>query len=86
MFFEITRKIVGPIVFGDEIEIRNGGRMDGSQKGVFTRVTDGCGRKSCNAIGVIRSGSQQVFFGQIPMKIFDSVDHGGIALKGNLFS
>jgi hypothetical protein len=63
MSFDITGKIVGPIVFGDEIKIRNGSRADGSQQGVFSRVTDGGGRKSCDAIGVIRSGSQQMFFG-----------------------
>ena len=58
MFFDITRKIVGPIVLGDEIKVGNGSRVDGGQKGVFAGITDGGGRKSCNAIGVIRSESR----------------------------
>jgi hypothetical protein len=84
MFLDVTRKIVGPIVFRDEIKIGNGSRVDGSQKGVFTGVTDGGGRESCNTIGVVRSGPRQVFFCQIPVKILDSIDHGGITLKGDL--
>ena len=84
MFFDVRRKEVGPIIFGDEIEVRNGSRVDRSQKGVFAWVTDRGGGKSRNEISVIRSGSHQIFFGQIPIKIFNSIDDGRIALKGNL--
>jgi hypothetical protein len=86
MFFEVGRKKVGPIILGDEIEVRYRGRMDRSQKGVFPRVADGGGGKSRNKIGVIRSGSHEIFFGQIAIKISNSIDDGRIALKGNLLS
>ncbi len=46
MFFNVRRKEVGPVIFGDEIEVRNGSRMDRSEKGVLARVTDGGGGKS----------------------------------------
>jgi hypothetical protein len=63
MFFDVRRKIVGPIIFGDEIEVWNGSRVDGRQKGFFAWVTDGSGRKPNNQIGVVRSSSKQMFFG-----------------------
>jgi hypothetical protein len=84
MFFEVERKIVRPIIPGNEIKVRNRSRVYGSQKGVFARVTDGGGGKSCNTISVIRSASRQVFSCQIAVEILDSIDHGGIALKGDL--
>ena len=84
MFFEVERKIVRPIIPGNEIKVGNRGRVDGSQKGIFARVTDGGGRKSGNTIRVIRSGSRQVFSCQIPIEILNSIDHGGITLKGDL--
>ena len=86
MVVEIGRKVVRAIILGDEIEVRYRGRMDRSQKGVFTRVADGGRGKSRNKIGVIRSGSHEIFFGQIPIKISNSIDDGRIALKGNLLS
>jgi hypothetical protein len=84
MFFEVERKIVRPIIPGNEIKVRNRGRVDGSQKGIFARIADGGGGKSCNTIRVIRSGPRQIFSCQIPVEVFDSIDHGGITLKGNL--
>ena len=86
MFFEVGRKKVGPIIFGDEIEVRYRGGMDRSQKGVFTRVANGGRGKSQNEIGVIRRGSHEIFFGQIPIKISNSINDGRIALEGDFFS
>ena len=84
MFFDIRRKIVGPIIFGDEIEVENGSRVDGRQKGFFARVTDGGRRKSYHKISIVRSSPQQIFLSQIPIKIFNSINHGGITLEGDL--
>ena len=86
MFFDVIRKIVRSIIPGNEIKVGNGRRVDGSEKGAFARVTDGGGGKSSNEIGVIRSGSHQVFFGQISVKIFYSIDHRGITLERDLLS
>jgi len=86
MFFEVGRKKVGPIIFGDEIEVRYRGRMDRSQKGIFARVANGSRGESGDKIGVIRRGSHEIFFGQIPIKISNSINDGRIALEGNFFS
>jgi hypothetical protein len=86
MIFDVTGKIVGSIVLGHEIKIGNGSGVDGGHQGIFAGVTDGSGRKSYNAIGVIRSGPGQVFFSQIPVEILDSVDHRGIALERDFLS
>ena len=85
MFFEISRKIVGPVVFGDEVEVGDRGGGEGSKDRVFSRITDGCGGESIHEIGIIRARTQQIFFGQISVKVFDSIDHRGIALKGHPF-
>jgi len=63
MFFDVRRKIVRPIILGNEIKVGNRSRADGGQKGVSARITDGGGGKSSKKIGVIRSGSHQIFFG-----------------------
>jgi hypothetical protein len=84
MVFNIGREIVGSVVFGNKVEIRNRSRIEGGKNGLFSRVTDRCGRKPALEISIIRSGSQQIFFGQIPVKILNSIDHGGVALKRDL--
>jgi hypothetical protein len=61
MVFDVRGKIVGTVILGYEIKIRNRSGTDGSQKGVPARVTDGRGGKSGQEIGVIRSGFQQIF-------------------------
>jgi hypothetical protein len=81
MFFDIRRKIMRPVILGNEIKVRNRSGADGGQKGVPARVTDGSGGKSSQEIGVIRSGSQQIFSGQISIKMSYSIDDGGITLE-----
>ena len=81
MFFDVGRKIVRPVILGNEIEVGNRSGADGSQKGFSARITDRGGGKSGQQIGVIRSGPHQIFFGQISIKISYSIDHGGITLK-----
>ena len=83
MFLDVRRKKMGSVIFGDEVEIGNRSRLDSCQKGVFARVTDRGGGKSNNEIGVVRGGSHQMFFGQISIKIFNSIDHCGVTLEGN---
>jgi len=63
MFFDVGRKIVRPVILGNEIEVGNRSGADGSQKGFSARIPDRGGGKSGKQIGVIRSGSHQVFFG-----------------------
>ena len=63
MFFDVGGETVRPIILGDEIKVRDGSRVDGSQEGVFAGVADGSGRKSGNDIGVIGSGSHQILPG-----------------------
>ena len=75
---------MGPIIFGNEIEVWNRSRVEGCQKGFLAGITDGGGRKSNGDVGIVRGFSEQVFFGQISIKIFNSIDHGGIALEGDL--
>ena len=75
---------MGPIIFGNEIEVWNGSRVEGCQKGFLAGITDGGGRKSNGEVGVIRGLPEQMFFGQISIEIFNSIDHGGIALEGNV--
>ena len=75
---------MGPIVSGNEIEVWNGSRVEGCQKGFLAGVTDGSGRKPDDEVGVVRGSPEQMFFGQISIKIFDSIDYGGIALEGNI--
>jgi hypothetical protein len=81
MFFDIRRKIMRPIILGNEIKIWNRSGTAGSHKGVPARITDRSRGKSSPEIGVIRSGSQQIFFGQISIEISYSIDDGGIALE-----
>jgi hypothetical protein len=80
MLFEVERKIVRPIIPGNEIKERNRGWVDGSQKGIFARITDRGRGKSCNTIRIVGSGPRQVFSCQIPVEVLNSIDHGGIAL------
>jgi len=82
---DIRRKTVGPVVLGDEVEVGDRSRVEGSMDGVFSRVTDGRRGKPIHEIGIIRGGSQHILFGQISVKVFDSIDHRGIALKGHPF-
>jgi len=63
MLLDVRRKIVGPVILGDEIKVRDGSWMDRSQQRVFTGVTDGGGRESSLEVSVIRSGPHQMFFG-----------------------
>ena len=58
MFFDLRRKIVRPVILGDEIKVGNRSRVGSGQKGLSARITDGGGGKSSKEIGVIRSGSQ----------------------------
>ena len=83
MVFNIRRKIVRPIVFGDEVKIRDRSRAERSKEGGFPRITDGGGRKPLNQISIVGGGSQEMFFGQIPIKALDSIDHCGVALERN---
>src|SRR4030042_5581977 len=83
MFFDVRGEVVRSIVLGHEIDVRNGSGVDRRQKGIFAGVTDGCWRKSNHEISVVRSLSEQIFFGQIPIKILTSIDHSGIALERN---
>jgi hypothetical protein len=84
MVFDIRREVMGPVILRNEVEIRDRGRMEGSKNGFFPGVADGGGRKTVPEISIIRSGSQQIFFGQIPVKIFNSINHGGVTLKRDL--
>jgi len=63
VFFDVRRKIVRAIILGNEIEVGNRSGVDSGQEGVSARITDGGGGKSSKEIGVIRSGSHQIFFG-----------------------
>jgi ribosomal protein S28E/S33 len=84
MFFDIRRKVMGPIVFGDEIEIRNRSRVKSSMERVLPWVTDGGRGKPVSDIGIIGGRPSQIFFGQISVKILNSIDHCRIALEGDL--
>jgi len=75
---------MGPIVFGNEIEVWDGSRMEGCQKGFLTGVADGGGREPEHKVGIVRGLTEQMFFGQISVKIFNSINHGGITLEGNI--
>ena len=57
VFFDVRRKIVRPVIFRNEIKIRNGSRMNGGEKGLSAGITDGGGGKSGKEISVIRCGS-----------------------------
>ena len=85
MFFDVRREIVGPVVLGDEVEVGDRSRVEGSMDGVFSWVTDGCRGKPIHEIGIVRGRPQQIFFCQISIEIFDSIDHRWIALEGHLF-
>ncbi len=63
VLFDIRRKMVRPVVLRNEVKVRDGSRVDSGEEGVSSRVTDRGGGKSRKEIGVIRSGSHQVFFG-----------------------
>jgi hypothetical protein len=83
--FDIRREKVGPIVFRDEIKIGNRSGVKGGKDGILPRITDGCGRKPGEKIGVVRSWLQQMLSGQISIKILNSVNDGGITLESDLF-
>ncbi len=84
MFFDVRRKIVRPVIPGNEIKVGDRSGADGCQKGVSARIADRGGGESSEEIGIIRRGSHQILFGQISVKISYSIDHGGIALKRDL--
>ena len=46
---------MGPIIPGYEIEVWDGGRMEGCQKGFLAGVTDGGRRESNDEVGIVRS-------------------------------
>ncbi len=82
---DIRREVMGPIIFRDKVEIRDRRRMEGRKNGLFPGVADRGKRKAGSEISIIRSRSQQIFFGQVPIKIFDPIDHGRVTLKRDLF-
>ena len=84
MFYNISRKIMGPVIFRDEVEVGNRSGVEGSKNGIFSRVTDRCGGEPNKEVSVIGSGLQQMFFRQVSIKIFNSIDHGGVTLKRDL--
>jgi len=43
MFFDIRRKIMRPVILGNEIKVRNRSGADGGQKGVPARLQMGVG-------------------------------------------
>jgi hypothetical protein len=58
MFFDVRRKVMRPVILGNEIKVRNRSGTNGGQKRVPARITDGSGGKSSQEIGIIRSMSQ----------------------------
>ena len=75
---------MGPIIFGNEIEVWNRSRMEGCQQGFLAGAADGSGWKPNDEVGIVRGLPEQMFFSQISVKILYSIDHGGIALEGNI--
>jgi hypothetical protein len=85
MFFDVRRKKMGSVIFGDEVEIGDRSRADSCQKGVFARITDGSGRKPLNEIGIVRCWPLQICLGQISVKTFNPVDHRRVTLERDPF-
>jgi len=86
MVLEARGKIVGPVILGYEIKVRDRSRVDGSQEGVFAGIADRSGRESGNDIGVIGSGSHQILSGYVAIEILYSIDDGRIALERDFLS
>lgn len=85
MFFNRSRKMVRSIIFGHEVEIRDGCWGNSSDQGIPAGVTDGGWRKSREEIRVVRGIFHQMFFFEIAVKVLDSIDDGWIALEGHVF-
>jgi hypothetical protein len=54
MFFNIRRKIMGPVIFRDEVKVGDRGRGEGGQNRFFPWVADGCRREPIHEISIIR--------------------------------
>ncbi len=54
---------MGPVVFGDEIEVRDVSGMDGGEKRFFPGVTDRGGGKTRHEVGIVRSLLEEMFLG-----------------------
>src|SRR4030067_2682122 len=80
VFFKTLRKMMGSIIFRDEIEIGDRSGVEGSSDGFLSRIADGSWREPGKKVGMIWRRSEQMFFGQIAIKILDSIDDGGVTL------
>ena len=56
MFFDLRRKIMGPVVLRNEIKIGDRSGIEGSKNRIFSGVADRRGGKPAEEVGIVRSG------------------------------
>ena len=61
VFLEGSGKVVGTVVFGDEIKVRDIGGIKGSPEGFHPGIAYGGGGESPQKIGVVRGRGPEVF-------------------------
>jgi len=74
-------KLVGSIIFRDEIKTLGRRGMQDSCQGISARIADGTGRKTSQRIGIIGSRCLQIFSGNFSGKFFGAVNNGRIGLQ-----
>lgn len=83
MFPEAPGKEMGSIIFGDKVEIRHWGWIEGSHQRREARIADGSGRKTLNTVSVVRTAALKISARQISGEVLETIDHGRITLKGH---
>ena len=76
---------MGPIFFGDKVQIGSGGWIEHSLDRCSPGIANGTGGQTSPGVGVIGSVGLEVGFGEVAVEIFESINHRGIALKPNPF-
>ena len=74
---------MGPIFFGDKVQIGCGSGVQHSLNRCSPGVAYGTGGQPWPCVGVIGRVSLEVGSGEVAVEIFDSIDDRGIALKPN---
>jgi len=85
VFHQTGGEMMGPVFFGDEIQIGCGGWVQHSLNRFSPGITYGPGGQASPSVSVIGSVSLKMNSGKVAIEIFESIDHRGIALKPNPF-
>jgi len=75
--------VVGAVVFGYKVKVGVLGRIKNGLNGRPAGIGDGAWGKAGDLVSIIRRENCEILSGQVSVKILDTVDDGGVALKSH---